>query len=136
MTTSAECRRYACRYCTNPDCDHDCHNDPNQGDLLTPERPYTQEGAKSAGWSGTETSKAAEPVRAASQKQVLAYVLTSGKGGATVKEVRDATGLHHGVASGALSVLHKRGHLARLTEKRGGCRVYVHPDDIMARDHD
>jgi len=131
--SSTACLNERHLYCAGCGCH--CHTPQVEG-LFEPARPYIQDGQKSAGHSGTETSKAAEPVRAASQKQVLAYVLTNGKGGATVKEVRDATGLHHGVASGALSVLHKRGHLARLTEKRGGCRVYVHPDDIMARDHD
>ena len=89
-----------------------------------PVRPYTQGGQPSAGHSGTDTSAAAEPIRAESQKQVLAYLQQQGEWGATVAEVREATGLHHGMASGALSVLDKRGFVVMTTRKRGRCRIY------------
>lgn len=42
-------------------------------------------------------------------------------------------GWHHGQASGALSVLHKTGYVARLTEVRERCKVYVHPDFVGGR---
>ncbi|MCU0297303.1 MAG: DUF3489 domain-containing protein [Candidatus Nanopelagicales bacterium] len=127
-------------YCDDAFCNCTCHpgNQPDP-DLFgehpeLPERPYLQEGKRSAGWSGTDTSRDAEPVRADSQKQVLAYVRSRYSAGATVAEVREATGLHHGVASGALSVLHQKRHLARLVEKRGRCRVYVHVDYVNDRE--
>jgi len=142
MRVSAACRRYACPSCTDNTCRHSCHTtdealfSPSARGFGEPERPYVQEGQKSAGWSGTDTSKAAEPIRAESQKQVLMHVHRQTSHGATVKEVRDATGLHHGVASGALSVLHKKKYLARLLTKRDGSRVYCHPDYLAGRDHD
>ena len=125
---SAICKRYGCRSCTDPHCVHSCHEptEPMFGPT-EPQRPYTQDGEPSAGYSGTDTSRHAEPIRAASQQTVFEYVTTQGMRGATVKEVREATGLHHGVASGALSVLHKNGYLWRLTDKRLACRVYIHP---------
>jgi predicted transcriptional regulator len=45
--------------------------------------------------------------------------------GITWKELSEITGLHHGTASGVLSVLHKAGRIARLKESRDGCKVYV-----------
>jgi predicted nucleic acid-binding Zn ribbon protein len=45
--------------------------------------------------------------------------------GLTWKEFSEITGLHHGTASGVLSVLHKTGRIARLKETRNGCKVYV-----------
>jgi len=45
--------------------------------------------------------------------------------GITWKEFSEITGLHHGTASGVLSVLHKAGRIARLKETRKGCKVYV-----------
>lgn len=97
--------------------------DPAHVDL--PVRPYTQEGRESAGWSGTDTSRDAEPIRAASQRAIYAFVAGQGAAGATVAEVRATTGYHHGIASGALSVLAKQGHLTMTDRKRGRCRVYV-----------
>lgn len=43
------------------------------------------------------------------------------------------TDLHHGQASSVLSVLHKEGRLARLTEKRERCAVYVLPEYVGDR---
>jgi hypothetical protein len=104
--------------------------------LLKPVRPYTQDGVASAGWSGTDTSKDGEPLRAESQKQALAVLQEAGYVGATVVDVRHITGMHHGMASGALSVLHKRGYLVRLTQKRDRCRIYVVADLCHGRDAD
>jgi hypothetical protein len=91
------------------------------------ERPYTQEGVASAGWSGTDTSRDGEPLRAASQIAVMGYVRDMKDRGATVKECREALGEHHGKVSGALSVLAKAGRLVMTESKRDGCRVYMDP---------
>jgi len=91
------------------------------------ERPYTQEGVASAGWSGTDTSRDGEPLRAASQIAVMGYVRAMKDRGATVKECREALGEHHGKVSGALSVLAKTGRLVMTESKRDGCRVYMDP---------
>ena len=45
--------------------------------------------------------------------------------GLTYRDVAALTGWDHGTTSGALSVLHKVGRIARLTEKRDRCKVYV-----------
>jgi hypothetical protein len=42
--------------------------------------------------------------------------------------------MHHGQASGALSVLHKEGRIARLTERRNRCAVYVLPEYVQGRE--
>jgi len=136
MTFSPECKKYACPSCPGGDCDHACHGVSGQETLFEPARPYTQDAQPSAGWSGTDTSKAAEPVRARSQRAVLSYVTLRGVYGATVKEARDHTQLHHGVTSSALTTLHKAGRLARLLDRREKCRVYVTPDNLNGREAD
>jgi len=96
----------------------------------------------SSGWSGTDTSKerAKENDTYGKTAQVQAFVYRyllwhQGNGG-TWKEIADASGYHHGTVSGALSVLHKEGRIARLTERRDRCRVYVHPEYVNGRDTD
>lgn len=54
--------------------------------------------------------------------------------GVTVKELREILEIHHGKASSILSNDHKAGKLARLTEKRNGCRVYVLPEFVDGRE--
>lgn len=53
--------------------------------------------------------------------------------GLTSSEVEEFTEWHHGTVSGALSALHRRGDIARLSEKRDGYKVYVHPRHIDGR---
>jgi hypothetical protein len=89
-------------------------------------RPY----AGSSGWSGSDTSRKRADTQDATgsvQQKVMAYVLARGLEGATWKEAGDDLEMHHGTVSGALSVLHKVRRLVRLTEARGGSKVYVHP---------
>lgn len=94
-----------------------------------------------SGHQGAPTSEAAaryldlNGITAASQRGVWALVTARQRYGATVKEIRDwAPHLgHHGRVSGALSVLHKTGHLARLVEKREHCAVYVLPGFVDGR---
>lgn len=101
---------------------------PDGGDLFT------------SGWSGSETShqralsEDASGVTAQRQDAVRRYVTAAGYYGKTVKEVRDHLGLHHGQVSSALSVLHKEGRLARLTETRDRCAVYVYPTFVQGRE--
>lgn len=54
--------------------------------------------------------------------------------GVTWKELAGWTGWHHGQASGVLSVLHKAGRIARLTERRDRCFIYVLPEYVNGRD--
>lgn len=99
------------------------------------ELPY----AGTSGWSGSATSRerALEADRSGvtgqRQKDVLAYLAGAGYYGATWPEIADVLDAHHGTASGALSVLHKTGHIARLTERRGRCKVYCLPVYVAGR---
>jgi hypothetical protein len=70
------------------------------------------------------------------QKQVLRFIDAAGHKGLTVAELRQVIPddqAHHGWISGALSLLHGDLKIARLTEKREGCKVYVHPDFLDSR---
>jgi hypothetical protein len=99
----------------------------SQSLLLMPELPYDQ----TSGHSGTDTSKAraveADRSGKTAQRQAQAIDLLNQnyERGLTWKEFSFITGLHHGTASGVLSVLHKTGRIARLKESRNGCKVYV-----------
>ena len=95
--------------------------------LNQPELPYNQ----TSGHSGTDTSKEralhADRSGKTALRQAQALNLLSQRkiAGLTWKEFSEITGLHHGTASGVLSVLHKTGRIARLKETRNGCKVYV-----------
>lgn len=93
------------------------------------ETPY----AGSSGWSGSDTSyeraREADSTGATGRNQAEALRLLdrAGREGLTYQELGALTSWHHGQSSGVLSVLHKTGHIARLTEKRDRCKVYVAP---------
>lgn len=68
------------------------------------------------------------------QTALIAYIRSCGATGVTWKELAQSLDLHHGQASGALSGLHRRGIIARLTNgRRERCRIYVHPDFVSGR---
>lgn len=102
---------------------------------LMPELPY----AGTSGYSGTDTSE----FRARSsdksgktalrQAQALSLLSQQGRYGLTWKEFADFTGLHHGSASGVLSVLHKSGRIARLKLTREHCKIYVDVRHVFGR---
>lgn len=103
--------------------------------------PYPEpDGTRTAGWSGSETSKERAVTEAQNgaarrrQAEVLGYAAVMGRTGVTVADLRDITDLHHGQVSSTLSVLHKEGRLARLTEKRDRCQVYVLPEHVDGRE--
>ena len=93
-----------------------------------PYRPYKG----TAGWSGTDTSKARAIDNIASgreennQARALSYLKLAGVNGMTWKELAEGTGWHHGTASGVLSVLHKSGAIVRTIKVRNRCKIYVH----------
>lgn len=68
--------------------------------------------------------------RSPSRRHVLAE---AGEYGMTWREYAEASGAHHGSASGALSKMHQRGQAARLQERRDNNAVYVHPDFVAGR---
>jgi hypothetical protein len=90
------------------------------------------------GYAGSETSKdraineAITGTASKRQRFILILAQRAKERGVTVADVRD-TNLHHGRVSGALSVLHKVGKLARLTETRDKCKVYVLPEYVNGR---
>jgi len=103
-------------------------------DNFVPSLPY----AGTEGYAGSETSRdramhdAVSGVASKRQRYVLIMASRAGEKGITVAELRD-TNLHHGRISGALSVLHKEGRLARLAEIRDRCKVYVLPEFVAGR---
>ena len=103
--------------------------------LNQPELPYSG----TSGHSGTDTSKARalhadrSGKTALRQAQTLNLLAQRKLVGITWKELSEITGLHHGTASGVLSVLHKAGRIARLKETRKGCKVYVDVACIQGR---
>lgn len=107
---------------------------PGQESLL-PALPY----AGTSGWSGSDTSRERavredeDGTTTSRQKMVLAFADERGEEGITYPDLCERFEWHHGQASGALSVLHKAGHLARLVETRDRCAVYVKPSMIAGR---
>lgn len=108
---------------------------------MTYEEPVLPYGGGS-GWSGTDTSRDraededASGKTAERQHTVRVLLREAGERGLTYTELGEATGWHHGQSSSALSTLHKAGVIARLLEKRGRCRIYVHPEYVMGRPTD
>lgn len=103
--------------------------------LLMPELPYNG----TSGYSGSDTSEARarnadrSGKTALRQAQALTMISNKGSMGLTWKEFSDATGLHHGSASGVLSVLHKSGRIARLKQTRDKCKIYVDVRAVQGR---
>lgn len=101
-----------------------------------PETPY----GGTSGWSGSETSREraekadADGTTSQRQSQTLDIVSSCGSRGITWRELSARQGWHHGTASGVLSVLHKTGHLARLTQRRDRCQIYVLPVHVDGRE--
>lgn len=87
--------------------------------------------AGTAGWSGTDTSKERAMINLRTgreynnQQKALALLKQYGRLGLTWKELSDKTDMHHGTASGVLSVLHKSGAILRTTGTRDRCKVYM-----------
>jgi len=92
-----------------------------------PYRPYKG----TAGWSGTDTSKARAlnnllTGREYNNQQKALALLKDNRAGITWKELSEAAGIHHGTASGVLSVLHKAGAILRSANVRNRCAIYYH----------
>lgn len=67
------------------------------------------------------------------QRMILADLAAAGPSGRTWRELSEAYGLHHGQITGSLSNLHKNRRIARLTDKRGRCSIYVLPAHVGGR---
>lgn len=105
------------------------------GQQELPLTPY----AGSSGWSGSDTSHEradrddGSGVTGRRQRQVMDLLGESGERGITWGELAHILDVHHGAASGALSVLHKDGRIARLADRRAGSKVYVLPQYVAGR---
>jgi hypothetical protein len=90
-----------------------------------------------AGWSGTNTSmaRAVDNVNSGrelnNQQLALHLLKKAGVNGLTWRELSKATEMHHGTASGVLSVLHKEGAAARRTLTRMRCKIYIHTSRLQ-----
>jgi DNA-binding MarR family transcriptional regulator len=85
--------------------------------------------AGTAGWSGTDTSRERAMINLRTGKeynnqQKALALLKDNPAGITWKEFAEATGVHHGTASGVLSVLHKSGAILRSASVRNRCTIY------------
>lgn len=95
--------------------------------------------AGTSGWAGSETSylravtddETGETTKR--QKQAIRELLWASRHGLTWKELAMNLNLHHGQASGVLSVLHKAGRIERLKERRNKCSVYVLTEFVHGR---
>lgn len=91
------------------------------------------------GSSGSDASHERAAREAASgaatdrQALILDGLGFAGGDGLTWREVATLTGLHHGQVTGSLSNMHKAGHVARLTDKRDRCSIYVLPEHVEGR---
>src|SRR5262245_42775761 len=85
--------------------------------------------AGTSGWSGSETSRERAEhddttgVTGKRQRDTLRVLSIYGDKGVTWRELAEVLRVHHGGASGVLSVLHKAGRIERLAERRDRCKV-------------
>ena len=100
-----------------------------------PLTPY----AGTSGWKGSDashdrvTEDDSSGVTSHRQKQTLLDLASAGIRGLTWKELGELHGWHAGQSSGCLSVLHLEGMVARLTERRNRCSIYVLPAFVNGR---
>lgn len=86
---------------------------------------------------GTSPATAPEDATAPASRAAVVEDLFAAAGptGLTWKEFDAAAGWgHHGRSTAALSAAHKNGRLARLTERRDRCSVYVLTEHLNGRD--
>lgn len=111
---------------------------PTLFDNPDPELPVLPYG-RTSGWSGSASSRdravTADRSGATEGRQAITLGLLrrAGIDGLTWRDLSDQTGWHHGTASGALSVLHRDGQIARLSERRDKCQIYVTRENILGR---
>lgn len=68
------------------------------------------------------------------QKNALSVLFWSKTNGVTWKDLAEINNLHHGQASGVLSVLHQVNLIVRLKETRDKCAIYVLPAFVNGRE--
>jgi len=94
----------------------------------------------SSGFSGSDSSRAravsedSNGITSDRQRQTMAFLESRLSLGSTWRDLAEALCWHHGQASGALSVLHKTGHITRLKQTRDRCAIYVMPNMVAGRE--
>jgi len=108
--------------------------------------PYVQQGQRSSGWSGSDTSRNRARVNDSTgitskrQAETISAMRVRRYDGITTPELidvlnftNDGKPVHHGSASGVLSNLHKTERVCRLVDTRFGCKIYVLPEYVYDR---
>ena len=67
------------------------------------------------------------------QNTALSIINNAEADGVTWKDISERMNIHHGTASGLLSVLHLSGKIERLSATRNRCKIYVSPDWVFFR---
>lgn len=80
-----------------------------------------------------ETSRNRRGIDGENQAPIAALLLAAGERGETSAILGATLGRGHGQVSGALSTMHKNGHVAMLAEIRDGQHVYVLPQFVAGR---
>lgn len=106
--------------------------------MSEPSLPYVNlDGSPSVGHAGSDTSarRAKRETAKAGDHQALVISLLEDKQyyGLTFGDLMEATGWHHGTASGVLSNLHAGDRIHRLSVQREGRKVYVLPEYVGGR---
>jgi hypothetical protein len=92
-----------------------------------------------SGWSGSKASRERQMFldetgeTGKRQQAVLNELNALGSTGATWREIASVLDLHHGQASGVLSVLHSSGLISRLEARRNRCSIYVANNFVNGR---
>lgn len=95
--------------------------------------------AGTSGWTSSQASydrvinEDSSGVTNKRQKDALHHLSLARHAGLTWRELATTLNLHHGQVSAVLSVLHKTGQIARLSDRRNRCSVYVLPNFIEDR---
>jgi len=112
--------------------------EPNLFDTDLPILPYAGTSGHSGSATSEERARRDDSNGTTAHRQLLAinYLTWRGITGATWKEFAEYAHLHHGQASGVLSVLHKDDRILRLKERRDRCAVYVTAQNVCGRDID
>lgn len=99
--------------------------------------PY---GTTGSGHAGNDTSRErqerldASGVTSMVQRQTLAALELLRSEGLTAAELEDRMGVGHGMASSALSHLHRAGHVRRIKMRRKRHEIYVLPEYVNGRE--
>ena len=107
-------------------------DDPNSG--YAAGAATSEERARRDDADGTTSKRQAKTLWALGAEDGGGRGGTGREYGLTWKELADVGGWHHGQASGVLSNLHKAGKIARLTERRNRCFIYVLPEYVNSRE--